>query len=67
MVAPADGDVVVISDPAPALWAQLASPTSVAAIVDALVDAFGPSPSLDGDVRALLDDLLAHGLVEVVP
>ncbi|MDX2101865.1 MAG: PqqD family protein [Alphaproteobacteria bacterium] len=50
-----------------AIWAELAQPITVDALCAAMVAAYEGDPAqIHQDVRALLTQLVAHGLVEAV-
>jgi sulfur transfer complex TusBCD TusB component (DsrH family) len=61
-----DGVYYGLEDVGARLWSLLQRPITVAAIRDALVAEYDVEPARCGrDVRALLQDLAARGLIEV--
>jgi sulfur transfer complex TusBCD TusB component (DsrH family) len=61
-----DGVYYGLEDVGSRLWSLLQRPVTVAAIRDALVAEYDVEPARCGrDVRALLQDLAARGLIEV--
>ena len=61
-----DGVYYGLEDVGARVWTLLQSPVSVASIVEALVSDYDVDPAdCERDVRTLVADLVAHGLVQI--
>lgn len=64
---PVGGETLTVAAPGDAVWVLLGEPATLDGLVRALADHFGePAERIRGDVEALLADLVARGVVELL-